>query len=199
MKRNMKVRFIEPVGRITSNVGIWEGTCPCGGKYHRAEVNKQEYPGATDATELLPEPYTVTEGDGTTCQYCGAPAPAGLWMGGGSGTLWSNGKDKPQPGDMYWASWYHQDGRCVLGKWDNCNDPRGHLMVVLPNGHTWDIDGRASNCDMKDERTHRCWVRHGEPPNITVDKGGHTCHAGAGSIIGGEWHGFLRNGVLEEC
>jgi hypothetical protein len=39
-------------------------------------------------------------------------------------------------------------------------------------------------------------VRHGEPPQITVDKRGLTCHAGAGSIALGSYHGFLHNGVF---
>jgi hypothetical protein len=39
-------------------------------------------------------------------------------------------------------------------------------------------------------------VRHGEAPNITVDKNGVTCGAGAGSIQCGSYHGFLRNGEL---
>ena len=43
---------------------------------------------------------------------------------------------------------------------------------------------------------HRCWCRHGEPPNITVDKNGPTCPAGAGSIQCNDWHGYLRNGEL---
>jgi hypothetical protein len=53
---------------------------------------------------------------------------------------------------------------------------------------------------MKDDRTHRCWVRHGTyGERLTVDKNGPTCGAGAGSFFMGannEWHGFLRNGVL---
>lgn len=53
---------------------------------------------------------------------------------------------------------------------------------------------RASNCDMKTEHTHRCWVRQGKPPTVAVGKGGHTCGAGAGSILSGNYHGFLRNG-----
>ena len=80
--------------------------------------------------------------------------------------------------------------------WNDCTDERGHLLVVCPSGQSWDIDSRASNCTMPDDRTHRCWVRHGEPPNLTVDKAGKTCAAGAGSIIAGSYHGFLRNGEL---
>lgn len=92
---------------------------------------------------------------------------------------------------MMWDAWWHpkdykgQDGRS--------------LCVVLPNGHEWMIDGRASNCTKPQDREHRCWVRHGEPPVLTVDKNGNTCAAGAGSIGVPGWHGFLRNGVLEEC
>lgn len=81
--------------------------------------------------------------------------------------------------------------------WDNHKGP--HLNAVLPNGHYWNIDSRASNCTLQQDRTHRCWVRTGEPPNVHVDKNGHTCDAGAGSIWSNQgqpdqWHGYLHNG-----
>jgi hypothetical protein len=41
-------------------------------------------------------------------------------------------------------------------------------------------------------------VRHGTPPDVTVDKNGLTCNAGGGSIQVPGWHGFLRNGELVE-
>lgn len=47
-----------------------------------------------------------------------------------------------------------------------------------------------------DARPHKCWVRHGEPPDLHVDKAGVTCNAGAGSILSGDYHGFLHNGFL---
>ena len=94
-----------------------------------------------------------------------------------------------EAGCMYWADWYPENMN-----WDNHKG--AHLIVVLPNGDHWNIDSRASNCTMKEDRTHRCWCRHGEPPSITVDKKGHTCRAGAGSIMSGNYHGFLRNGIL---
>lgn len=72
------------------------------------------------------------------------------------------------------------------------------LICIVPGHHPWNIDGRASNCTRPGEE-HKCWVRHGEPPNLTVDKSGNTCNAGAGSIQTKEWHGFLRNGVLVPC
>lgn len=61
----------------------------------------------------------------------------------------------------------------------------------------WYIDSRASNCTMKDDKEHRCWVRHGTVGEaLHVDKNGKTCAAGAGSIQNANWHGFLHNGVL---
>lgn len=89
------------------------------------------------------------------------------------------------PGAMWDAAWYPwkgPDGRC--------------LTVKCPDGGEWTIDGRASNCTMPDDGEHRCWVRHGEPPLITVDKNGLTCNAGGGSIQTGSYHGFLRAGVF---
>lgn len=95
-----------------------------------------------------------------------------------------------KPGDMFFEDYMEPDTY-----WSNQIGP--HLCLVLPNGIHWVIDSRASNCDMKEDKTHRCWVRHGEPPNITVDKRGETCNAGSGSIKAGNFHGFLRNGKLE--
>lgn len=95
------------------------------------------------------------------------------------------------PGAMYLAANHHENGRGYW--WDN--DADTHLIVQTPGG-SWDVDSRASNCTMKEDRQHRCWIRHGEPPNVTVDKAGNTCGAGAGSIMCGNYHGFLQNGSL---
>jgi hypothetical protein len=73
------------------------------------------------------------------------------------------------------------------------------LVVKLPDGTDWHIDGRCSNCTKKTDRIHKCWCRHGTPPNITVDKNGDTCAAGGGSILSGDYHGFLQNGYLTNC
>lgn len=72
-----------------------------------------------------------------------------------------------------------------------------HLCVMTPGGR-WNIDSRASNCGLPYDLEHRCWVRHGEPPNVTVDKNGLTCTAGGGSIQAGPYHGFLRDGSLTD-
>lgn len=93
-------------------------------------------------------------------------------------------RDAPD-GAMWDAYWYGRGG------------PDGRsLMVRTPGGHDWFIDGRASNCGLPDDTEHRCWVRHGEPPRITVGKDGLTCPAGGGSIQAGDYHGFLRDGVF---
>lgn len=132
----------------------------------------------------------------TTCEACGAPIPAeaewqvfasSLYRRADTGELLTL-REAP-PGAMWDATWFHDqpnwcgpDGRCIV--------------VVTPDGHQWMIDSRASNCDKPHDTKHKCWVRHGEPPVLTVDKAGHTCGAGAGSIQTPKWHGFLRNGVL---
>lgn len=51
-------------------------------------------------------------------------------------------------------------------------------------------------CGCGEKTVHKCWCRHGEAPNFTVDKNGVTCIAGAGSIQIGNYHGFLQNGFL---
>lgn len=116
------------------------------------------------------------------------------------------------PGAIYEAPWMSDHWSGTDGRSFYCR---------LPGGHDWFIDGRASNCtalcktcgkqyaDHFDKKTpcqnfvpldgdkHRCWCRHGEAPNFTVDKNCTTCSAGAGSIISPNgWHGFLREGKL---
>lgn len=86
-------------------------------------------------------------------------------------------------GAMWNAPWYPWKGPDGLS-----------LVVRCPGGAEWMIDGRANNCTLPNDDVHRCWIRHGEPPRITVDKNGLTCSAGAGSIQAGSYHGFLRDG-----
>lgn len=88
-------------------------------------------------------------------------------------------------------------GACFEAGWRKGPDGRP-LTVVCPDGHHWHIDSRASNCTVKNDDVHFCWVRHGKPEDGTlhVDKNGNTCAAGAGSIDTGKWHGFLHHGEL---
>lgn len=96
-------------------------------------------------------------------------------------------RDAPA-GAIWDATWFHS-----VADW--CGSDGHAFMCRLPFGHDWHIDGPASNCTRPNE-AHKCWIRHGNPPDLTVDKNGDTCAAGAGSILTSRWHGFLRNGYL---
>lgn len=82
--------------------------------------------------------------------------------------------------------------------WDNCSGE--HLNVQLPTGNWWDIDSRGANCSAPWDKNHRCWVKQGDLPFITINKDGYTCDAGGGSVLtrNPNWHGFLRNGNFYE-
>lgn len=98
----------------------------------------------------------------------------------------------PSPGAMWFAEWLEDlEGG---GAW--WKGPDGRILICQTPGGQWMIDSRASNCTMPTDNEHRCWVRHGTPPELTVDKNGKTCAAGAGSILCGSYHGFLQNGYL---
>lgn len=111
------------------------------------------------------------------------------------------------PGAMYYADWLQVEAHTKWARKENGVDveiphpwgvgPDGKVLLVVTPGGSWNIDSRASNCGKPIDNVHRCWVRHGTPPEITVDKNGDTCSAGAGSIQCGSYHGFLRNGFLE--
>jgi hypothetical protein len=96
------------------------------------------------------------------------------------------------PVGAMWNAYWLNDVKGYIG-------PDGQSLYVKTPGGDWCIDGIASNCTRREDRVHKCWVRHGDAPNITVDKNGDTCAAGAGSIICGSYHGFLRGGFLESC
>jgi hypothetical protein len=124
-------------------------------------------------------------------------------------------------GAMWFADWMLIEGS------NHYRGPDGHSLVVrLPDGHDWNVDGGCNNCDSpcrvcgvayhshpawrgpagdthmyEDARPHKCWVRHGEARTgqVTVDKNGVTCGAGAGSIATPGWHGFLTQGELRPC
>lgn len=138
------------------------------------------------------------ESFGTACERCGAARPDEANFMVSRKPLYDTASGNPEPGDLYYADWYGcaEGHGCVWG-WTNC-DGR-HLFCILPTGEQWDIDGRANNCTMRDDKTHRCWIRHGEPPNVHVDKNGFTCAAGAGSIAVPKYHGFLHHGVLTDA
>lgn len=102
-------------------------------------------------------------------------------------------RQEARPGAMWFADWMQSASPELFRGSD------GHTLIVkLPNGNEWCVDGPSSNCTKPDDHVHKCWVRHGAPPLITVDKNGNTCEAGAGSIQSGNYHGFLRNGEFTD-
>jgi len=192
----------------------YQNTCPnaygrghSGGHNATAVIRDYLFP------EAVPESFGE-EGDfpeeawPTKCDHCGAPVPPSstpseVGQSGeivnrqvSSSKLFDTPSGRPEPGDVYWSD-SHEPGHCWA--WDNC-DGR-HLRGVTPNGVDWDVCGRASNCTMREEKTHRCWVISGSPEDGTlhVGKGGHTCAAGAGSIAVDGWHGFLHGMSWNQC
>lgn len=95
----------------------------------------------------------------------------------------------PPSGALWWAEWLED-----MPKW--WKGPDGRVLMAKTPGGEWCIDSRASNCTLPNDDEHRCWIRHGIPPEITVDKNGKTCAAGGGSIVSGNYHGFLTNGYF---
>ena len=186
----MPARLATVVAEQPNLVAMWDGSCGLG--LHRAQLNvgPQLSPG-----EGAPPPFERSW-DGS-CERCGVSIPwddgDSVRLVGGCDRIWDTLSGKLEPGCLYWANWLDNEHRCFY-RWTNC-DGR-HLHAILPNGRPWDIDSSASNCTMPNDTEHRCWVRHGEPPNLHVDKAGHTCAAGAGSILAGDYHGFLHNGAF---
>lgn len=185
---------------------MWDGTCGTS-NLHCARWD------VGPAVDDSPASIDYDDRTGVACDHCGESVPwdapdvpcdcepdctettPPLRRFGSSRTIYDTEDGRLHPGDMRLGVPYLEREHWCSGRWTNC-DGR-HLYAILPNGHEWDVDSRANNCDMPDDFTHRCWVREGEPPLVTAGKSGHTCTAGGGSILAGDYHGFLRNGVFD--
>jgi hypothetical protein len=196
-----------------------EGPCPLmpgEHSYHNASVLIGTQPAVRDAKGYLhadgnlsdyPQEHPAWP---TTCG-CGEPFTEtdkwqvqrqGLYRRSDTGEVTTL---QEAPAGAMWNAWWLPSGYA---------GPDGQRLVVkCPGGGEWQIDGVANNCTIhpasgprtvlpydpdpaSDPNAHRCWIRHGEPPNITVDKAGHTCGAGGGSIQTCNYHGFLTGGVF---
>lgn len=95
----------------------------------------------------------------------------------GTGTeLWT--MHNVPPGAMWDAWWWPDEHRA--------SRPDGMVLCVqLPNGRYWMIDGPASNGTPGEIG----WTRTGVAPKITATP----------SILAGDYHGWLRDGVLVPC
>jgi hypothetical protein len=202
----MEARFATPVTMRGQYTAMWDGDC---GEGH-LHIARRDMGPMTECPDLFsPE----AEGWAGACERCALPinwdascdcdddcpatdggsCSATTRIGSGTKTTWDTPSGDLEPGCLY----YGQNHDYCSGLWTNC-DGR-HLYAVLPNGHHWDIDSRARNCGSPQDFIHRCWIRHGEPPSVHVDKSGATCSAGAGSIASGDYHGFLHDGQFTDA
>lgn len=185
----MKVHLATEIGTIAYLRIYYPGACK-EGSYHDART----FLGISGhKNDSFGEPKDYAQDRWPThCKDCGVPVPE---SGIERHILTKRRYDTPsgllEPGCMYWNDWLPKDMF-----WSNQQGP--YLEVLLPNGNRWNIDSRASNCGLPDDKEHRCWCRHGDPPNITVNKVGRTCNAGAGSIWIGDYHGMLENGEFRQ-
>jgi hypothetical protein len=192
----MRARLIHEIGTRAWLTLRWGEACPGPRAHHLGRRHLIDSPRLDDeAVGGMPDHHPDASWP-PHCDGCQAPAPPEAAREIERRRLYDTASGDPEPGDLYWADWFGceaRGGRCVHG-WTNCDGV--HLLAVLPSGELFDLDGRASNCNQPHETLHRCWVRHGQPPRITVDKRGLTCGAGGGSIAAFEFHGWLRDGVF---
>lgn len=214
----VRCRWLEETGTARVALRVYEdGPCPDARGYHDARVPLGEAPIARVDDEHgghwgQPDIPPVADDDPRWPDACGCGHRFGdaarrqvfheaLYRFADTGEVVAL-TDAP-PGamwDAWWVPWKGPDGRSV--------------EVVCPDGTRWQVDGVASNCTLHPSGTrtvgpydpdpasgpehHRCWIREGTPPELTVGKNGHTCAAGAGSIATSGYHGFLRGGVFTD-
>jgi hypothetical protein len=186
----MKTQFIEAIGRVAGMVLEWkeDGVCEC-------PSNAGVHKGVVEVPCLEHQhiDYNTDERRPVQCDACQRLPPSedkvDRWLY--QDITYNTPTGRPTPGDMYWTT--HPVGRCYY-HWTNCDGK--HLNVICPNGMLWDLMSRCSNCGSPQDTEHRCWVAHISPEGIVhVDKNGHTCSAGGGSIdFGPTYHGFMHNG-----
>jgi len=191
----LKATFIKEIGTRVYLRQYWGDACS-GMGCHNAMLKLQDliHPVVEGATkehhggnvEDYPEEMWPK-----VCEDCGAPVPPDAKRQVFNHRLYNSPSGRPERGNLWYAHWMP-----LTWPWENKTD--WHLMAMCPDGWEWNIDSRASNCTMKEDKKHRCWVRHGNPETdpIHVDKAGVTCQAGAGSIQTPTWHGFLHHGYF---
>ncbi len=198
--KELPLRFLKDVGTVAYLYVYWKAEGGCDGLaslYHSATREFMRSEKLHDEQLGGPDEATPSDDLPPKCKRCDAERPENetkrhLFRKPLRAAPDGQIVHEPQPGDCYFAE--HEYTVCP---WDNCDGD--HLVVVCPDGCHWDTSSRANNCSMKDDKTHRCWVLHGDPRKgelPTVDKGDHTCAAGAGSIQTGRYHGMLTGGVL---
>jgi len=219
----VRVQLVVPVAAEFHARAFWgvdsDGKRACAASwkgYHDSKTFLRRVEGiAAEGTEPDSSDSVPAEAWPTACAFCGEAAPehavrhvsvSTVYRGTVDGEERVGLQGKPgsrfglRPGDAFWATWFHSHGEevgCHAG-WTNCADERGHLHLVLPDGHHFDCSSRAKNCSRPKDKKHRCWSVEGTPEggDLSLGKGGDTCKAGAGSVDTGTWHGFVRDGLM---
>lgn len=202
-----------------------DGGCPGGSGYHNAMLFTRLLEGGEEVRTTESDPrwpvkcqhcdYTFVEADSrqdfTQDVYRRADTGEELELRAApAGAMWFSAWMEKYPASC------GPDGRYLTvrtpgGDWSvdgrarNCDSPckhcgapyHSHDRNACPNPAPEGQPGLKGSYE--DARPHKCWVRHGEAPDIHVDKSGVTCGAGAGSIMAGSYHGFLHNGHLTSC
>ena len=89
-----------------------------------------------------------------------------------------------EPASHSWP-WYWASDQWLSDYYREQNTGRRPLFVILPGRHLFLVDGKC----WKDGKAYGGWTVTGDAPNITISP----------SInIGGNYHGWLQNGVISE-
>lgn len=186
MSTRIKCFWLEPTDRAEVSIRRYYGwdkvKNECSGHYgyHNADVALGEVPDTNRAIsvteEMKKEPQWPKKCD--YCDYLFTDDDQWQWN---EHTLYKrsdNGEKtilrKAPVGAMYDAFWYkgHQGFKVR---------PDGIILCVMTPGGDWVVDGPSNNGNG--------WERTGVPPLVTASP----------SILMTRYHGWLRNGELEEC
>lgn len=157
--------YVEPGPSLDRSDPRWPSVCPCGYTFVSADEWQTNY-----------EPMYKRQDTGEVLGTIRTLPPGAIWDG-----WWMRGRREPfieereqettvevqETSGVRTVNWCGPDGLC--------------LIVRLPNGHEWHIDGAASNGGG--------WTRTGVPPKLTVTP----------SVLARDYHGFLTNGELVPC
>jgi hypothetical protein len=165
-----------------------EGVCPLTHSYHNESkplgVVSTIYGVSGGRRVIEPRPEQIAHDDPRWPVQCACGEPFtekdtwqifqdGIWSRPDTGEELTLRQWQKVPGAMWDAWWYHTT-------WVG---PDGlSLVVALPDGREWLMDGPAKG-------SNRPWTRTGVPPIVTATP----------SILTPGYHGWLRDGVLVPC
>lgn len=182
------LRIAEPTGRYQRNLRRYKSGssmdgCPAGG-YHNAAVNVGEIP-ASDAADAMGDNWPHDDARWPVSCQCGYVfAAEDSWQrndrevyrlpDGHEFVLSATFGDEIPPGTMVRATWYDEHSQRPGESW----------LVILPDGGQWLTTQAATDGGY--------WEVTGTAPLITASPSiWHNQPHG--------WHGWIRNGVLEDA